>query len=594
MFLGLITLLTALAISGISAYYSIIGLTAIFAAAGVPIIIMGTVLEVGKVVTTLWLHYNWEQAAWKIKSYLVAAVIILMLITSMGTFGYLSKAHLDQAVPSGDIQAKVSLFDEKIKTQRDNIDAARKALSQMDGAVDQMLSRTTDENGATKAANLRRSQGKERARLQQDIGNAQTEITKLQEARVPVAASFRKVEAEVGPIKYIAALIYGNNPNQDLLESAVRWVIIVIVFVFDPLAIVLLLAATTSIDWARSKKERAKEQVEAVVTETAFPPTTAIDMDAQIQAAMDQVSYKLAKEYEAKEEEYVSKFEEQTAEYSSLIDKLTASQDAQIAELKSSLQDASSKVEALSSEITDLHASTRQITAKYSNFDSIRNTHATLFDNDEQLASQISAVTDRFKDIDILQKQVSDLTANVIESTSKLETITEEVVEAVTGPAPLDEPPFEEPKFADTIPARYREGDAEIEVIVAPALVPDIDFTEPYTPPYIDPNLVALPIKHPIEPQLLNSVAPASNFGIAFPSSPAKGDLFLRVDMMPSKLYKWVEPKWIEVSKDAYDVFSYDQEYIKFLIKQIGAGELDIDACSQSEQDKIAEYLRNL
>jgi hypothetical protein len=592
MFLGLITLLTALAISGISAYYSIIGLTAIFSAAGIPIIIMGTVLEVGKVVTTLWLHYNWDQAAWKIKSYLVAAVVILMLITSMGTFGYLSKAHLDQAVPSGDIQAKVSLFDEKIKSQRDNIDAARKALTQMDGSVDQTLSRSTDENGATKAANLRRSQAKERTRLQEDIGKAQTEITKLQEARAPVAATFRKVEAEVGPIRYIAALIYGDNPAQNLLESAVRWVIIVIVFVFDPLAIVLLLAATTSIDWARGKKEKAK--VDAVGNDTTFPPTTAIDMDAQIQAAMDEVTRRLSKEYEEKEEKYISKFEEQSSEYSSLIDKLALAHDEKIQELQQSLSTASNKVEDLSVELAQLHANTQNLTNKYAKLDNIRETHITLFDNDENLATQLSSVTDRIKDLDSLQKQVNDLTANVYASTSTLSSMTEEVVEAVTGPAPFDEPAVEEPIFVDTLPHDYREVDSEIEVIVAPTLVPDIDFTAPYAPLPVDPNLVALPVKHPIEPQLLNASLPASNFGMSFPPKPNKGDLFLRVDMMPSKLYKWVEPKWIEVSKDAYDVFSYDQEYIKFLISQISAGELDIDACSTSEQDKISEYLRNL
>ena len=156
MILGLITLLTALSISGIAAYHSIVGLTAIFAAAVMPIIVMGAVLELGKVVTTLWLHYNWERAEWKIKSYLIAAVVILMLITSMGIFGFLSKAHLDQAVPSGDIMAQVALFDEKIKTQRDNIDSNRKVMAQMDSAVDQLMSRTTDDTGAQRSANLRR------------------------------------------------------------------------------------------------------------------------------------------------------------------------------------------------------------------------------------------------------------------------------------------------------------------------------------------------------------------------------------------------------------------------------------------------------
>jgi hypothetical protein len=174
-----------------------------------------------------------------------------MLLTSMGVFGFLSKAHLDQAVPSGDVAAKVQIFDDKIRTQQDNIKAARAALTQMDAAVDQTMSRSTTEQGADKAANLRRSQARERTALQNDISKAQTEISKLQEQRAPIASEMRKVEAEVGPIKYIAALIYGDNPEANLLEKAVRWVIILIVIVFDPLALTLLLAATKTFEWER-------------------------------------------------------------------------------------------------------------------------------------------------------------------------------------------------------------------------------------------------------------------------------------------------------------------------------------------------------
>ena len=218
---GYLTLATALIISVSSAVYSILGLTAIFAAAFWPVVIMGSSLEIGKIVTTLWLHKYWDRAELQYKVYLCSAVAILMLLTSMGVFGFLSKAHLDQAVPSGDVAAKVQIFDDKIRTQQDNIKAARAALTQMDASVDQTMSRSTTEQGADKAANLRRSQGRERTALQNDISKAQKEITILQEQRAPIASEMRKVEADVGPIKYIAALIYGDNPEANTLEKAV-------------------------------------------------------------------------------------------------------------------------------------------------------------------------------------------------------------------------------------------------------------------------------------------------------------------------------------------------------------------------------------
>jgi hypothetical protein len=179
-----------------------------------------------------------------------------MLITSMGIFGFLSKAHLDQAVPAGDISSQVQIFDDKIKTERDNIEAARKALKQMDAQVDEKLSRTTDDRGAERAVQIRRAQAKERNTLQNEISSAQKKISSLQEQRAPIASQARKVEAEVGPIKYIAALIYGDNPDANLLEHAVRWVIILIVLVFDPLALVLILAADQTFAWHREDKKK--------------------------------------------------------------------------------------------------------------------------------------------------------------------------------------------------------------------------------------------------------------------------------------------------------------------------------------------------
>ena len=253
-------LLTALILSMVAAYYSIIGLTAIFAAAVIPIIIMGASLELGKVMATVWLHNNWQRASWKFKTYLIPAVVFLMLLTSMGIFGFLSKAHNDQNLVSGDVQAKIAIYDEKIKTEKENIEANRKALKQMDEGVDSVLGRSTTETGAEKAVAMRKSQQKERTRLQNEILQSQKSIAGLNTERAPIAAEVRKVEAEVGPIKYIAALIYGDNPDANILERAVRWVIILIVIVFDPLALCLILASQQSLRWAREDRLAAKEE----------------------------------------------------------------------------------------------------------------------------------------------------------------------------------------------------------------------------------------------------------------------------------------------------------------------------------------------
>lgn len=260
--IAFLSLISGLSISAVAVYYSVAGLLSIFAASPVPIMIMGVTLELSKLIATVWLKQFWSISPKSIKIYLSISIIVLMLITSIGIFGYLSKAHLDQAVPTGSVVDKISLLDEKIKTQKENIEAARKALVQMDASVDQTMSRSTSEQGASKAVQLRRSQAKERTLLQNEIAVAQSAIAKLNDERAPIASELRKVEAEVGPIKYIAALIYGDNIDSNLLERAVRWMIILIVIVFDPLAVVLLLASQHSFRHIRDLNQPNLEVVE--------------------------------------------------------------------------------------------------------------------------------------------------------------------------------------------------------------------------------------------------------------------------------------------------------------------------------------------
>ena len=252
-FIAYLALLSGLSISAVAVYYSVVGLTAIFAAAVIPIIIMGTTLEISKLVATVWLKQNWKTAPLLIKTYLFTAIAVLMIITSMGIFGFLSKAHSDQNLVSGDVTSKIAIYDEKIKTAKDNIEADRKQLKQMDEAVDQVMARSDSEKGADKAVALRKGQSKDRARLLQDIEAEQKTISSLNEERAPIAAEVRKVEAEVGPIKYMAAFFYGST-DPGILEKAVTWVIITLIVVFDPLAVILLLASQMSFQEFRERE----------------------------------------------------------------------------------------------------------------------------------------------------------------------------------------------------------------------------------------------------------------------------------------------------------------------------------------------------
>jgi hypothetical protein len=266
-FIAYLALLSGLTISAVAIWYSVEGLVSIFAAAVTPIIVMGVVLEVSKLIATVWLKINWTRSPIFIRLYLLGAIAVLMVITSMGIFGFLSKAHSDQSLVSGDVQSRIAIYDEKIKTARENIEANRKQLKQMDEAVDQVMGRSSDEKGADKANNIRRSQSRDRSALAKDIETNQRLIATLNDQAAPIRAEVRKVEAEVGPIKYIAAFVYGDNPDANVLERAVTWVIIIIVSVFDPLAVILLLASQYSFQWFRKAEEEQQAEGDSLTTE---------------------------------------------------------------------------------------------------------------------------------------------------------------------------------------------------------------------------------------------------------------------------------------------------------------------------------------
>jgi len=250
----IITFLSAISISVIAAGYSIMGLATLFAGAVVPIIAMGSALEVGKLVAASWLYNNWrnELVPRTIKAYLTFAVIVLIFITSMGIFGFLSKAHLDQVQPTSSNNIKIELIDNQIKQQELIITRANKTLSLLDSTLEKYV----DMEYVTRGLKEREKQKPERDALTLAINNASDTIAELSDQKGALQLEQDKIEAEVGPIKYIAELIYGDEAK-DHFDKAVRWVIIVLIFVFDPLAVLLLIAANISL---RSRKV-AKEEV---------------------------------------------------------------------------------------------------------------------------------------------------------------------------------------------------------------------------------------------------------------------------------------------------------------------------------------------
>ena len=254
MFLTLITFISAISISLIAAGYSILGLATLFAGAYVPIIAMGSALEVGKLVAASWLYHNWRRNIPKsLKTYLFTSIIVLVFITSVGIFGFLSKAHLDQVKPTAGNTEQIALIDKKIKQEEKIIERAEKTLAQLDKALDVYI----DKEYVSRGLKERNKQKEERDLLNKSIDEAMAKIADLNNSKSSINIEQLKLEADVGPLKYVAELIYGYNAK-DHFDSAVRIIILILIFVFDPLAVLLLIAANISLNQWRDKRDERK------------------------------------------------------------------------------------------------------------------------------------------------------------------------------------------------------------------------------------------------------------------------------------------------------------------------------------------------
>jgi len=273
MTLALIVLGVALAISGVAAFYSIVGLMAIFSASSSSIAIMGTVLEVGKLATASWLYQNWKKIPKLLKYYLTSAVIILMFITSMGIFGYLSKSHIDAGTGTSELYVKLERLDSNIESERKSISRAEGQLDKLDFALERYI----ELNAVSKGLRKRDEQKPERDKLSQTVDDSQDKIDIYLDERAEIQLQIKSFEVEVGPLKYISALIFGESDSVNYLDKAVRYVIILLIFVFDPLAVLMLIAANISLkeeQQKRKRKERKSQPKDAMTTKVSEDENT--------------------------------------------------------------------------------------------------------------------------------------------------------------------------------------------------------------------------------------------------------------------------------------------------------------------------------
>ena len=264
MFLTYLTLISGISLSIIAAGYSIIGLAALFAGATTAIYAMGGALEVAKLVMASWLYNNWNSPLLpkSIKYYLTSAVVVLIFITSVGIFGFLSKAHLDQVVPESNNALQVQILDEQIEQRQKTIDRSQKQLTRMDDLIETQSEESSwFSSSSQRAITERNNQKQERISLEETIEESLNKINELSDKKAGIRTEQLKLEADLGPIKYVAEFIYGDEAVNHF-DKAVRIIIIILIFVFDPVAVLMLISANISFKERRMLIGETVEELE--------------------------------------------------------------------------------------------------------------------------------------------------------------------------------------------------------------------------------------------------------------------------------------------------------------------------------------------
>ena len=256
MFFGLLTLFTALAISTVAAFYSIIGLMSIFAGATTAIAVMGVSLEVGKLICASWTFTNWKTSPVIMKSYFIFAIVILMIITSLGIFGFLSRAHITQSSPTTLLTERIERIELKVVQKNIQITRYQGRLNTIDDALQRYIELGAVSKGLRKIGEME----EETNLLNTKIETLEKEIDDFTDEKFSMKTEINLAEVEVGPIRYVASMLYDDVSEREL-ERAVRWIIILLIFVFDPLAVVLVIAANISLRDYRKERKMATRTI---------------------------------------------------------------------------------------------------------------------------------------------------------------------------------------------------------------------------------------------------------------------------------------------------------------------------------------------
>lgn len=473
MFFGILTLFTALSMATVAAVFAIYGIIAIFAGMPQFALVMGAVIELGKVVGISWLYRNWNEPT-KIKYAMTPLVLVAMMLTSMGIFGLLSKAHLEQTSPVANNEIQIVRLDQQIAREQSKITDAEQVISQLDQSV-QALIDFDRIRGPDGALAVRESQAEQRELLRQTIDTAQSEVDRLEDQKLELTQELSAIALEVGPVKYLAELVYGDGT--DRTEEAVRWVIIAFIFVFDPMAILLLMAANYTLD---QRKKRIAESA------TVIPEVKEPVIKEEIRVEQD------------KNEPVID-----TTDSTSEPEQPVLAEPEPIAE----------------PEPEPVH---------------------------------------------------ENRTDNIVELLSIEPDIVEEFDEIISAPKKQQDKqiPLDNVTLCDV-------GGGYVEY--------NNHLYQKDALKEINPELFRL---KPDQPSM-----PNSGFGTAFPKIAQKKDIFVRVDVIPNKVYRFEGSKWIEINKNLSSTYLYDQEYIKYLIDKISNGEYDIELLSEQEKNQIDEYL---
>ena len=622
--MGWIALLMSLLIAACAAYFSITGLAVLFAAALIPVIIMATTLELGKLGATFFLHHFWDEIPWKIKYPLAGMVIILMLITSMGIFGFLSKGHIEQETPTVELSIDIQDADEDIKQHKDRIKILKDQMDQLNGALNKLLE-FSKVSGKTGYLASKKELQPQLLELEKEINQEQDRIKLIRESKTSAQREISGIEAKLGPIKYVAELFgYDLSKDPSGKGKAVRIVIVLFMVAFDPFAIFLIMAA----DWAflRYKKERSEVKVEeenneinklreenrellGLQLENEDLKTTIQSHIEQEDALGKEIFKEITEVYEA-HEMIVNTKDEEIRSLTEMLETADTVEHVVFKEIEVPVEvpvniDNAEHIHDLEHALITLEIQLEEKTMELNEF------LATLEKLDENLSAKPTEVEKivEIEDTAALEK-LQEERDEILETSSKLENkllhsentvdhlklaLTEQEDMNATLKHEMDAKDIDLGKAAETI----EERNAEISELQSSinTLREELN-TARNDIEARDKAVENLNNKYQLIERVpgIGIVADnveftpgATSFGTEYPQNPTKGQRFLRVDSMPSTLYEYEGSRWIEAVK-TNDV-EYDEQYLQHLINELGDNKVELDELSEKEQEEIANLL---